>query len=91
MALELGVFYLLGIALVIVGVILIIVTIILASKGQRREGEGKGKTHAAGVIMIGPVPIIFGTDKKALKTMIVLALALTIVALIATVVFWLLR
>ena len=38
--------------------------------------------------MIGPVPIIFGTDKKSLKTAIWLALALTITLIIATVIYY---
>ena len=55
-------------------------------------GAKKGKVRGAGVIMIGPIPIIFGTDKKSVKTVLALALALTIVVLIITVVYyWLLR
>ena len=30
----------------------------------------KGKVQGAGVIMIGPIPIIFGTDKKSVKTVV---------------------
>jgi uncharacterized protein (TIGR00304 family) len=85
---DLAVFYALGIALVIVGVVIIVAAIILASTG----GGKKGKVQAAGVIMIGPIPIIFGTDKKAVKTVLALALALTIIVLIIIVVnYWLLR
>ena len=85
---DLTVFYAIGIALVVVGVIVIVAAIILASIG----GAKKGKVHGAGVIMIGPIPIIFGTDKKSVKIVLALALALTIVVLIITVVYyWLLR
>ena len=53
-----------------------------------QQGQGK----AAGVIMIGPIPIIFGSDKKSVKTVLPLAIALTIVVVVATVIFyWLLR
>jgi len=38
--------------------------------------------------MIGPIPIIFGTDKKAVKGVLALALALTVTALIVLVVYW---
>jgi uncharacterized membrane protein len=42
--------------------------------------------------MIGPIPIIFGTDKKSVKAVVTLALALTIVFLIVTIIYyWLLR
>ena len=85
---DLTVFYALGIALVVVGIIVIVAAIILASIG----GAKKGKVQGAGVIMIGPIPIIFGTDKKSVKAVLALALALTIVVLIITVVYyWLLR
>ena len=85
---DLTVFYALGIALIVIGIIVIVAALILASL----SGTKKSKVHAAGVIMVGPIPIIFGTDKKSVKVVLVLALALTIVALIIIVVnYWLLR
>ena len=80
----LAVFYALGIALVAVGIIIIAVAIILASM----RGAGKGKVKAAGVIMIGPIPIIFGTDKKSVKSVLALALALTITVMVAMIIFY---
>ena len=54
--------------------------------------KAEGKVKGAGVIMIGPIPIIFGTDKKSVKSVLALALALTIALVIAMVVYyWLLR
>ena len=86
---ELAVFYTLVIALVAVGIMVIIVAIILSFIGGTKKG---GKVRGAGVIMVGPVPIIFGTDKTLVKTVLALALALTIVVLIIIVVdYWLLR
>jgi uncharacterized protein (TIGR00304 family) len=85
---DLTVFYTLGIALIVVGIIIIVTAIILASIGEAK----KGKLSAAGVIIIGPIPIIFGTDKKSVKTVLALALALTIVALIIIIInYWSLR
>ena len=85
---DLAVFYALAIALIVVGIIVIIAAIIMASAGD----AGKGKVKGAGVIMIGPIPIIFGTDKKSVKTVLALALALVIALIIAMVVYyWLLR
>ncbi len=85
---NIAVFYELGIALIVVGILFIIGAIILASTG----GSKKSKVRGAGVIIIGPIPIIFGTDKKSIKAVLTLALALTIVVLIITVVYyWLLR
>jgi uncharacterized protein (TIGR00304 family) len=65
-----AVFYALGVALVAIGIIIIIIAIILVAM----SGAGKGKVKGAGVIMIGPIPIIFGTDKKSVKAVLALAL-----------------
>lgn len=85
---DLAFFYAVGIALVVVGIIVIVAAIIVASMG----GAKKGKVRGAGVIMIGPIPIIFGTDKKSVKAVLALALALTIVVLIIIILnYWLSR
>ena len=83
---DLAVFYALGIALIVAGIIVIIAAIIVASA----RGAGKGKVKGAGIIMIGPIPIIFGTDKKSVKTVLALALALVIALIIAMLVYYLL-
>lgn len=80
------VFYSLGFVLVIVGVTVVVIAIVLASRG----GAKGGKVRGAGVVMIGPIPIIFGTDKKSVKAVLALALALTVVVLIIIVLnYWL--
>jgi len=85
---DIAVFYEFGMTLIVVGLLFIIGAIILASN----SGSKKSKVRGAGVIIIGPIPIIFGTDKKSIKAVLALALALTIVVLIITVVYyWLLR
>lgn len=81
-----AVLYALGIALIFVGVLIIIVAVILLSI----SGAKKGKVKGGGVIIIGPIPIIFGTDKKSLKTVLLLSLALTVMLVIAMVVYYLL-
>jgi uncharacterized protein (TIGR00304 family) len=86
--LDTEVFYALGIVLVIIGLLVIVAAIVFASKGESNKGDMRG----AGIIMIGPIPIIFGNDKKYVKTILTLALALTTVALIIIVInYWLLR
>ncbi len=85
---DVAVFYTFGLALIIIGVIVVVLAIILSSA----RGGGKSRIKGAGVIMIGPIPIIFGTDKKSVKTVLALALALTIALIIAMIVYyWLLR
>lgn len=88
---DLGFFIAVGFVFVIAGIAVIIAAIIRASAHRHGEkGEDEGSMKAAGVIMIGPIPIIFGTDKKSVKTLLVLALALSIVSLIILVVYYVL-
>lgn len=77
--------YALGIALIVVGVIVIAIAAVLLSV----SGAKKGKVKGGGAIIIGPFPIIFGTDKESLKTVLLLSLALTLTLLVAMVVYYL--
>jgi len=83
---DAGALYALGIALIFVGVLFIALAVLLLSVLSAKKGKVKG----AGAIVIGPVPIIFGTDKKSLKTVLLLSLALTVLLVIAMVVYYLL-
>jgi uncharacterized protein (TIGR00304 family) len=83
---DAGALYALGIALVFVGVLIIIVAVILLSVSGARKGKVKG----GGAIIVGSVPIIFGTDEKSLKTVLLLSLALTVLLVVAMVVYYLL-
>ena len=86
--LDLAVLYILSFALIVAGIIVIVAVIVAAST----RGTVRGKVKAAGVIMIGPIPIIFGTDKKSVKAVLALALALAVTTIVAMVIFyWLLR
>jgi uncharacterized protein (TIGR00304 family) len=78
--------YALGIALVFVGVLIIVIAVILLSI----SGAKKGKVKGGGAIIIGPVPIIFGTDKKSLKTVLLLSLALTVMLVVVMILYYLL-
>ncbi|MEM2913060.1 MAG: DUF131 domain-containing protein [Candidatus Bathyarchaeia archaeon] len=70
---------LLGLILVILGFILaFIAAIMMLSAGVRAHGKVRG----GGLIMIGPVPIIFGTDREAVKTLLILSIILIVVALV---------
>ncbi len=75
-----------GIALILIGLLVVILAFLFRST---RTG-GKAKIQAGGVVIIGPVPIVFGTDKKALKTVLILAITLTALVLAVTVVNYLL-
>jgi uncharacterized protein (TIGR00304 family) len=78
-----------GIVLIIIGVFIIILAILLIS--SKSAGKGRGRVRGGGVIMIGPVPIIFGTDRKSLKTVILLAIVLMVIVLIVIIAQYFLR
>jgi uncharacterized protein (TIGR00304 family) len=83
---DAAVLYTLGLVLVFVGVAIIIIAVVLLSV----SGVRKGKVKGGGAILIGPIPIVFGTDKKSLKTVLLLSLVLTVMFVIAMVVYYLL-
>lgn len=70
--------YALGIVLVFVGILIVVVTLFLLSVSSAKIRKIKG----GGAVIIGPVPIIFGTDKRSLKTVLLLSLALTIMLVV---------
>lgn len=67
--------YSLGTALVLAGIIIIAVATALILR--RKNGKAVG-VRGGGVIVIGPIPIVFGTDKESLKTIMLLSIILTV-------------
>jgi uncharacterized protein (TIGR00304 family) len=65
--------YVLGILLTFAGMIIIMIALAIIAASKNRDS----KVQAAGAIIIGPIPIIFGTDKKTVKTITTLAIILT--------------
>jgi len=67
-----------GIALFLIGsLVSFIAMILLVLSGAK---GGKGKVRGGGVVIIGPIPIIVGTDKESVK--IILILSFVLVALL---------
>lgn len=68
--------------LLFVGLLLLIagfVVVILSTLGQGQKGS---EVRGGGVVMIGPIPIIFGSDAKWTSVAIVLAIVLVVVSLL---------
>ncbi|MCL6579663.1 MAG: DUF131 domain-containing protein [Candidatus Bathyarchaeota archaeon] len=78
-------FYGLGIALIFAGMLVVLIAIVLLLFSSIRK---EGKARGGGAIIIGPFPIIFGTDKESVKTILLLSLVLTILLIILIVVFY---
>jgi uncharacterized protein (TIGR00304 family) len=82
-------FFAVGLVLIFVGILIIVFAVLLWSVRSVKKQE-KGKVSVGGAVIIGPIPIIFGTDKKAVKTVLLLSLSLTILLLVVMVVYYLL-
>jgi uncharacterized protein (TIGR00304 family) len=78
--------YGLGIVLIFAGMFIILAAILLLFLSSVK---GEGKVKGGGAIIIGPFPIIFGTDKESVRTILLLSLALTILLAIVMVIFYL--
>ena len=70
-----------GTAVALVGFVVVVVAM-LASARQGGKGE-RSTVRGGGVVMIGPIPIIFGSDPKWASIAIVLAIVLIVVAVLA--------
>ena len=68
-----------GMLLIMLGFLLVI----FGSMGSMFEDRGedgapKTEVKGGGIIMLGPIPIIFGSDNKSTQTLILLAIALMV-------------
>ena len=67
-----------GFLLIIFGFVLaFVVMIAMAVRGAGNSGKGR----TAGIVLIGPIPIIFGSDKDSVKILMILAIILIAVVL----------
>ena len=69
----------LGFALIVAGIVVIFAAIILLFISSIKRGE---KARGGGAIIIGPVPIIFGTDKQSIKIILLPSITLTALLII---------
>ena len=61
-----------GIIVIFIGIILVIIGTALQSTSQNEE------VHTGGVILIGPIPIIFGNDKSLIVGAMIFAVVIII-------------
>ncbi|MEM0217831.1 MAG: DUF131 domain-containing protein [Candidatus Nezhaarchaeales archaeon] len=71
--------FLIGLLLIVIGVILVVTSSIKMIR------MSDGRYESSGIILIGPIPIVWGTSKKLMAVMgVVTAIALLIIALLWT-------
>ncbi len=79
--------------LIAAGILLIIFGFFLITFGMMRSAQeneerdagqetGRKRVKGGGVILIGPIPIVFGTDKKYALILMILAIVLMLLAII---------
>jgi len=74
-----------GVAVAMAGFLVIFLATVLASRSEAQDEEGKGaRVKGGGVIMIGPIPIVFGTDAKWTVIAMVLAILLIVLSIFLT-------
>jgi len=73
----------LGLMLIFIGFMLLMVALLL-SIGKR----GEGKVEGGGVVIIGPIPIVFGSNQKIATGLLVLAIVLVALLIILKYSWW---
>ena len=69
-----------GVALILLGFALAFIAMIwLVLSGAR---GGKARVKGGGAIIIGPIPIVFGTDKESVKIILILSIVLVVLLLV---------
>jgi uncharacterized protein (TIGR00304 family) len=76
--------FFLGIALMVLGIFLTMAKNRTEEKTEKEsQAEDKrSKVRGGGVVLIGPIPIIFGSDRKTLLIAIIASLIFTIIYLL---------
>jgi uncharacterized membrane protein len=76
-----------GFGLTIAGVLLALAAVTLVILSGKK---GANRTRGGGILLIGPVPIIFGSDHESVKFLILLAIALTVIVTVLMILpYWL--
>jgi len=73
--------FVIGLLLALAGFAVAILAFIFAIL---RSARGAGQVRGGGVVMIGPVPIVFGTDKQSARVLVLLGIILMTVLLLFT-------
>ena len=70
---------LIGVAIILVGFLVVFLSLMMARRSSG-SGERRTEVEGGGVILIGPIPIVFGSDAK--WTSIAIVLTIVLIALV---------
>lgn len=68
------------IILAVIGIVVIFIGFVILLLGSLKGGESK--VEGGGVVIVGPIPIVIGTSERISRFLIVLAIALTVFAIL---------
>jgi uncharacterized protein (TIGR00304 family) len=71
-----------GAAIILAGLVLVFLAFVMSGKTSK-GGEKQTQVRGGGVVMIGPIPIIFGSDAKWTSIAIVLAIVLIVMVILS--------
>lgn len=66
---------LVAVTIIFIGMLLIFISTL--ARGRKAEG----RSEAGGVIVLGPIPIVFGTSERIVKSLIIISIVFFIVVL----------
>jgi uncharacterized protein (TIGR00304 family) len=72
-----------GIGIIFAGFLVVFLAMVMSGNNRSEREEGKAQIRGGGVIMIGPIPVIFGSDAKWTSIAIVLAIILIVIVLLS--------
>ena len=74
LAMDAGMLYNLGIIIIFLGIIIVLVAFVLLFLSSIKGGRLRG----GGALIIGPIPIVFGSDRESTKAILWLSITLTV-------------
>jgi len=76
----------LGLGLTVAGLLVAFAAIIMIMTGKKGDRQVRG----GGILFIGPIPIIFGTDNQSVKILVLLVIAsIGMIAILMVLPYWL--
>lgn len=70
-----------GFAIIVLGFVLVFLAVAM-SGGRSTEEGGKRGVKGGGVILIGPIPVVFGSDARWASVALVLAIVLIVLVIL---------
>ena len=71
-----------GIGIILVGFLVVLLATVISGEPSQ-EGKRRTEVRGGGVVMLGPIPIVFGSDAKWAGVVMVLAIVLIVVVLLS--------